>query len=139
MSQAALWPAVLEHMISVTGYKAGWTFELASMDRGQGCHGLTLVITVAVEDSRHPGRIIGVAHYMPVPAAAFGERAWRRWLFDQVTLVELHEAMEFFTVDGDRCFEPVHAPGSNPYTVTELSTDTERRTSFRGILDDHRR
>lgn len=138
MTQAAEWPVLLEHMVDVTGYKHGWTFELRDMSRGQGCSGLTLVITVQVEDSRHEDRLIGVAHYMPVPAAAYDGRAWRRWLFDQVLLVEAHEAMEFFTIGGERPFEPVHKPGANPYTVTELATDLERRTSFRGILDDRR-
>lgn len=139
MTQSAAWPVILGHLVPATGYKPGWTFELRTMDRGQNCHGLTLVITVQVEDSRHEDRLIGVAHYMPVPAAAYDERAWRRWLFDQVLLVEAHEAMEFFTIDGDRPFEPVHQPGANPYSVTELATDLERRTSFRGILDDRRR
>jgi hypothetical protein len=138
MTQSAAWPAVLEHLVEVTGYKPGWTFELRDMVRGQDCAGLTLLITVHVEDSRRPGLMTGVAHYMPVPAAAYDERAWRRWILDQVLLVEAHEAMEFLTFDGDRVFEPVHAPGANPYTVTELATDTERRTSFRGILDDPR-
>lgn len=33
---------------------------------------------------------------MPVPAAAYNEQSWTRWLLEQILLVEKHEAMEFF-------------------------------------------
>ena len=91
-------------------------------------------------------REIRVNHYMPVPPAAYDGRSWRRWLFDQVLLVERHEAMEFFaltttsdvdgfTYDPVRPYAPSHGPGNDPYLVREVGTDLDRRTSFRGDVD----
>ncbi len=62
---------------------------------------------------------------MPVPPAAYNERSWKRWLFEQILLVERHEAAEFFQVDGDRPFAPYHHDGNDPYIVFELSTEAE--------------
>ena len=136
MIQSAPYPETLKMLVEQTGYKAGWSFRLDTMDRGQGCTGLTLVISVDTVNSYDHDEPIRVNHYMPVPAAAYNKRAWTRWLLEQLLAVDRHEAMEFFTIDGKRPFAPIHAPGADPYTVTELSTDEERRTSFRGVLDD---
>lgn len=76
-----------------------------------------------------------VNHYLPVPPAAYDERSWRRWLLDQVLLVERHEACEFFEVDGERSYAPSHGPGNDPYIIREVGTDEDRRTSFRGELN----
>jgi hypothetical protein len=46
--------------------------------------------------------------------------------------VERHEAMEFFEIDGTKPYRPNHGPGWDPYIVTQLSTDLDRRTDFRG-------
>jgi hypothetical protein len=107
---------------------------LDDIDRGQGSKGLTLVIRTQGYDSYHPerGEVYRVYHYFPVPPAAYDRRAWLRWLFDQFCLVELHEAMEFFVVDGYRPFAPNHGPGRNPYSVLELGLDVDARTNFRG-------
>jgi hypothetical protein len=86
---------------------------------------------------------------MPVPPAAFNRRSWKRWLFDQIELVERHERMEWFTLEYDtpnrigtqvlgtnhhvdHPYSPNHGPGNDPYIVAELTTDVDRRTSFRG-------
>jgi hypothetical protein len=58
-----------------------------------------------------------------------------RWLFEAFVSVEQHEAMEFFTVAGEKPFAPNHAPGWNPYIVTQLTTELDRRTNFRGDLN----
>jgi hypothetical protein len=104
------------------------------MDRGQGSEGLTLDIVTLGYNSYHPerGEHYAVHHYMPVPPAAFDERSWRRWLFEQVLLVERHEACEFFQIDGARPYPPHHGPGNDPYIVFEVGTDEDARTSFRG-------
>lgn len=72
---------------------------------------------------------------MPVPPAAYDRRSWQRWLFDQVLLVEQHEACEFFQVDGRRPYAPNHGPGRNPYTIHELGTAADAETDFRGRRD----
>ena len=79
---------------------------------------------------------------MPVPPAAFDTRSWQRWLFDQLLLVEQHEAMEFFAIHDSpggehavRPFAPSHGPGNSPYTVLEYATDLDRRTKFTGEVN----
>lgn len=138
MRQTAPEPHALHELAGQVRYRPGWRFRLGDTDRGQGSEGLTLIITTAGYDAYHPERGEGyrVNHYMPVPPAAYDARSWRRWLFEQILLVERHEAMEFFTLaDGDnatRPFAPHHQPGHDPYTVYELGTWAEVDTDFRG-------
>jgi hypothetical protein len=141
--QEAPYPEVLETLVGKLRYKAGWRFWLAGLDRGQGSKGLTLVINITGPDSYHPERQISVNHYMLVPPAAYDGRSWRRWLFDQILLVERHEAMEFFALittsdidgfkyDPVRPYAPSHGPGNDPYLIREVGTEKDQRTSFRG-------
>ena len=71
---------------------------------------------------------------MPVPPAAYNRRSWQRWLFEQCLLGERHEAMEFFTISGEHPYAPNHGPGNDPYIDAELTTDEDRRTSFKGVV-----
>ncbi len=135
MRQAAPFPTVLAEMVEVLKYRPGWRFRLFDMDRGQGSVGLTLVIAVATTNSYPPYREMNVQHLMPVPPAAFDMRSWRRWLFDQCVLVDLHEGCEFFEVDGDKPYAPSHGFGQSPYLVREVGTDEDRRMSFRNELN----
>lgn len=135
MRQEAPYPAVLAGLVDQLQYKAGWRCYLADLDRGQGSRGLTLVINITGPDSYHPERRISVNHYMLVPPAAYDVRSWRRWLFDQLLLVEQHEAMEFFQLGGDRPYAPSHGPGNDPYLIREIGDLTDQRTSFRGELN----
>jgi hypothetical protein len=137
MRQEAPFPTTLQKLVDKLRYKPRWWFSLEDMDRGQGSRGLTLVITVTGPDSYHPDDRITVAHYMLVPPAAYDERSWRRWLLDQVLLVERHEAMEFFTLDGVRPYAPSHGPGNDPYLVREVGTVEDQRTAFTGEVLDH--
>lgn len=133
--QAAPFPAELAQLVGRLTYRDGFEFFLGDQDRGQGCAGLTLVITVSTPDSYHPERIIRVRHLFPVPPAAFDERSWRRWLFDQIGLVELHERCEFFRIGDERPYAPSHGPGNDPYLIREVGTELDRRTSSRGRLN----
>src|SRR3954466_16082814 len=119
MRQVAPFPAILADLVARTRYRDGWSFDLSDIDRGQGSEGLTLVICITAPDSYHPKQSIRVNHYMTVPPAAYDERSWRRWLFDQVLLVEQHEACEFFMIDERRPYAPHHGPGNSPYTIFE--------------------
>ncbi len=130
--QVAPFPRELEALLPLLEYKDGWDFRLFQYDRGQGSEGLTLVITIETPNSYAKDTIVRVKHLMPVPPAAFSEGAWRRWLLDQILLVEQHEACEFFTLDGEKPFAPLHGPGENPYVIVEYATDTQRRTRFTG-------
>lgn len=137
MRQTAPDPLPLVSLVANVRYKSRWRFTLEDVDRGQGSAGLTLCIWITEPDAYEPQKMRSVVHYMPVPPAAFDAASWRRWLFEQVLLVEQHEACEFFRLDdgsGDafRPYAPNHGPGNDPYTVRELTTDEQRRTSFQG-------
>jgi hypothetical protein len=138
MHQEALFPDELAELVASATYKPGWRVELADMDRGQGSSGLTLRITATAVDTYDPGTPIAVWHFFPVPPAAYNRQSWQRWLFEQILLVERHEAAEFFQVDGSRPYAPNHGPGWDPYLITELTTDEARRTTFRGELSEGR-
>ena len=138
MRQEAPYPTELADLVSKLRYRPGWTFDLLDKDRGQGSKGLTLIITTSGYDSYHPdrGERYQVHHYMLVPPAAYDRRSWVNWLFEQLLLVERHECMEFFVIDGERPCAPAHGPGNDPYLVLTYGTDTDRRTSFRGELNE---
>lgn len=142
MHQEAPYPEVLETLVARLRYKEGWRFWLAGLDRGQGSRGLTLVICITGPNSYHPEQQVLVNHYMLVPPAAYDVRSWRRWLFDQILLVERHEAMEWFalanTGDTDgvvRPFAPSHGFGQDPYLIREIGTEDDQRMSFRNELN----
>lgn len=138
MRQVAPYPAPLRELLDDLHYTPPgrtWTFALEDTERGQGSGGLTLVINIAGPDTHDPGHFVSVNHYMIVPPAAYNRQSWQAWLFDQIGLVELHERMEFFRIGGHRPLAPNHGPGWDPYLVTTLASDTDRRTSFRGELN----
>lgn len=132
MKQIAPEPKSLEELVAKLEYKQGWHFSLQDIDRGQGSEGLTLIILVVSPDSYHPEYNIRVNHYMIVPPAAYDERAWCRWLLDQILLVEQHEACEFFKIADERPFAPNHGPGRNPYSIIEQGTQMDAETNFLG-------
>lgn len=134
--QEACWPDALERLVAGCTYRPGWTVELVGdYDRGQGSQGTTLVITTDTVNSYRPAQPIHVNHLFIVPAAAYDERSWQRWLFECFHQVEFHEAMEFFTIDGNKPYAPSHGPGNDPYLIREVGTDEDVRTSFRGEVN----
>lgn len=134
-TQEAPYPHELQELVEKAVHRTGWDFYLRHLDRGQGSVGLTLVINITGPDSYHPQRMISVNHYFPVPPAAYDVRSWRRWLFEQILLVERHEAMEWFRIDGERPYAPSHGPGNDPYLIRELGTVEDVKTNFRGELN----
>jgi hypothetical protein len=133
-TQTAPYPHELADMVlNLTG-KPGWRFVLEHIDRGQGSQGLTLDIIITTPNAYSSEQMRTVHHYMPVPPAAYDKRSWRRWLFEQCSLVDLHEQCEWFEIDGVKPFAPHHAPGNNPYLLFEHGTDEDVRTDFRGNL-----
>lgn len=111
--------AVLAWLVKQLTYKPNWQFQLVgNYDRGQGSKGLTLLIYVTTPDSlaRYGESPIRVLHLMPVPPAGYNRKNWQRWLIEQVILVERHETMEFFKIDGRAPYFPNHGDGNDPYT-----------------------
>jgi hypothetical protein len=144
-AQVTPWPQELEDLVAVTEFRPGWTVRLYANyprdypngDQSQPAfgHGTTLVITADTVNSYPPHDPIRVRHLFVVPAATYNRASWQRWLFEQFVLVDRHETMEFFTVDGEKPYAPNHGPGCDPYIVHDLATDEQRRTSFRGELN----
>jgi hypothetical protein len=135
-TQESPYPHLLKFLVENLKYKKGWDFYLVDhYDRGQGSKGLTLQISIATPDSYHPEKMIRVNHLFPVIPAAYDRRSWQRWLFDQILLVERHEACEFFSILDDKPYAPSHGPGNDPYLVRELGTNEDQRTSFRGEIN----
>lgn len=137
-TNAAPFPFELQELVRTITYRPGWRFSLDHVDRGQGSEGLTLCVITQGYDTYAPekGETYRVMHYMPVPPASFDRRSWQRWILDQILQIEVHEACEFFQVDGVRPYAPNHGPGRNPYTVLELGTAEDAETSFRGERDE---
>jgi hypothetical protein len=115
MRQVAPFPDALAEVVSNAAYKPGWVFGLADMSRHAGASGLTLTISYPTTNSYRAGEPFSATHYFWVPAESHDAESWRRWLFDQLLLVERHEAMEFFTVNGERPYPPGHGGGHSPY------------------------
>lgn len=137
IKQVAPYPTALRSLVERLSYKQGWRFTLIDdLDRGQGSEGMTLIININVPDSYDPSRMFFVNHYMIVPAASYDERSWQRWLFEQVILVERHEAAEFFMVDDSRPYAPNHGPGNDPYVVRELGALVDAQTDRLGTKRD---
>lgn len=127
------YPTELSELVKATTYRAFWDVALHNgYERDEGSYGLTLIITTFADNSYNQERKIRVNHLFPVPPATYNRQNWTRWLFEQFAKVELHEAMEFFTVDGVKPYAPNHGPGNDPYTVHETSTPEERNTRFTG-------
>jgi hypothetical protein len=131
----APFPRDLQQLVVELNHKPKWRATLGYVDRDQGSQGLTLSVYIAEPDAYDHDSSRHVVHYFPVPPAAYDYRSWRRWLFDQLGLVDDHERMEHFTIAGETPYAPSHGPGNNPYLVRELGTETDRRTSFRGELN----
>lgn len=131
-TNVAPWPETLSVLVDSLSYKQNWHITLENLDRGQGSVGLTLCILITTPNSYAPHELRRVMHYMPVPPAAYDMRSWRRWLLEQIMIVERHEACEFFEIDGVKPYAPSHGPGNDPYLIREVGTIEDVETSFRG-------
>lgn len=107
--------STLRGLVALARCKPGWTFRLGTEDGA-----LRLIIFVPGFDSYNPEQPLNVNHYFPVPAASYNEKTWRRWLFDMCRRVENHELGEWFMIDEERPFAPLHGPGEDPYAVHEF-------------------
>jgi hypothetical protein len=138
MTQTAPYPHELQELVLSCTYRPDWTVKMMTIVRdpadthGAEGAGLTLIITTSGYDSYHPerGQNYRVNHYFIVPAATFNRKSWMRWLFDCFVDVETHETMEFFTIDGEKPFAPLHGPGENPYVVHEYADSAQKATRF---------
>lgn len=119
----------LKSLIARTECKPGWKFSVEEADDN-----LRLVITVEGRNSYHPEESLRVRHYFPAPIATYNEPSWRRWIFEQCRRLENHELGEWFRVDGQRPFAPLHGPGEDPYTVHEFRPMVDAETTQDGTV-----
>lgn len=112
---------ILKELVEQTTYKDGWNIDLRYIHRPTehyaGSTGLTLIISATVPNSVRPGETTHVEHWIAVPPTSWGRHSWERWILDQLILVETHEAMEFYTVAGEKPYFPSHGPGHDPYAI----------------------
>lgn len=141
-TQVSPWPDALFDLVQRLRYqRPGYAAHLyEDLNRGQGCRGVTLVIDAIVPNSYKPEHMIRVAHYFPVPAAAYNPRTWMRWLFDRLADVQRHELMEEFAIENPggelaRPFAPNHSDGNDPYSVRELGAVEDAETSSTGVRE----
>ena len=87
-------------------------------------------------DSSKPDKIapMTVRHFFPVPEATYNEKTWRRWIFEQCRRLENHELGEWFRIDDERPFQPLHGPGEDPYTVHEFRPEVDGLTTQDGSV-----
>jgi hypothetical protein len=158
LRQVAPYPKILASLVERLRYRRdlGWQVWLEDdLQRDKpGRHigesrGMTLVVQRCGRDTYHPERTLPVNHYFSVPAATYNEQSWTRWLFERLGDVDTHERAEDFALvvdhtigpDGqadfhlDRPYAPNHGPGWDPYLVTVVASENDRRTSFRGELN----
>lgn len=139
MTQTAPFPVLLADLVQRSSYKEdeGWAVALVEdYLRDPDSRGLTLIITRCGPDTYHPERVIAVNHLFAVPPATYNKRSWAWWLFQRYADVEKHELMETFKLDGKPLYPPAHGPGNDPYLILHYGSDIDRRTSFRGEVND---
>lgn len=93
-------------------YKPGWHFKVA------GPLGRFLCVHTETPDSANPSRTRWTQHQFELPPPC-GEREFARWVFDRLLLCELHEAGEFFRIDGFAPYFPHHQDEGSPYELVD--------------------
>lgn len=95
-------------------YKQGWSFKIG------GPLGRYLCVYASTTDSQNRSSTRLTQHMFQMPDDCFAdERAATRWVFECLLLCELHEAGEFFEVDGFAPFFPNHQDEGSPYELVE--------------------
>ena len=115
MTQIAPYPDELQTVLDGLTFMPGWSFELRDCPRHAGAKGLTLVVAIETTDAYHPGEPFLATHYLSVPPMSYDSHNWARWVLEQILLVQRHEAMESFLVNGERLFAPGHGGGHDNY------------------------
>jgi hypothetical protein len=87
----------LRELLQTFTYRPGWSFYL---ERD------TLVIRANVLNTDNPKETIRVDFGIGLPFPTPHKFDWTRWLFDQIMVVEDHEAREFFKIGGVKVFDP---------------------------------
>lgn len=98
-------------LVAQIRYKPGWAFKVG------GPLGQFLCVFATCPDSNNPARERTTQHMWPLPDATGPD--FFRWVFERLLLAELHEAGEFFSVDGFRPHMPHHQDEGDPYELVD--------------------
>jgi hypothetical protein len=129
MTQTAPYPHELAEIVSKLRYKHGFRFELGPHTDDGGAEFLAFQIVAFTDDSINEGMTRGTRHLFIVPPATYNRANWIRWCYERVLDVERHEAAEFFRLDDERVFPPLHGNGNDPYFQWHVTTPAEVRKS----------
>lgn len=124
---------ILRSLIERAECKPGWVFEYTETEED----GPVLKITDTLcRDAYSPDqkRSFPLQHSRPIPFATYNEATWREWLFQQCILVETHELGEWFRIDGQRPFPPMHGPGEDPYSIHMSRPEVDALTRQDGTV-----
>lgn len=108
-TSAVDWAALVPRL----AYKPNWAFRLGGPGNGFLCGFATNI------DSMHPPRERTTQHMFALPSEPMDERAAARWVFSRLLEAELHEAGEWFVLDGFRPFFPHHQDEGSPYVLVD--------------------
>lgn len=112
---------LLAKVVSETTCFKDWSFKLVDEEGAK-----RLVITINTVSNYNEKQLFRINHYQPVPVAAYNEKTWQRWIFEQCMRVMTHEMGEALKFNGKRPFAPCHGPGFDPYHLHDNVTDEER-------------
>lgn len=108
-TSAVDWPALVGRL----AYKPNWSFRIGGPDRGFLCAFATNM------DSIHPPHERTTQHMFALPSEPMSEHDAARWVFARLLEAELHEAGEWFALDGFRPFFPHHQDEGSPYELVD--------------------
>jgi hypothetical protein len=95
-------------------YKPGWSFKIGGPGNRFLC-----VFADTIDSQRRSCRRL-TQHMFEIPSGGFADdRELARWVFEHLLLAELHEAGEFFELDGHAPFFPNHQDEGSPYERVE--------------------
>lgn len=111
---------ILDQVVHNITYEDGSSFVLTRDDESNHCV-LHCYITApnTYRDDRRPRP---TNHEFLVPCATYNYENWRRWVFECLKTIAIHEVCEWFKDSGVRVFGPHHGNGENPYVEWHLGT-----------------
>lgn len=106
-------PANWPDFVGRLKYKPNWAFRIGGPNNGFLCAFATNI------DSMHPPHERVTQHMFALPTEPLDEHDAARWVFGCLLQAELHEAGEFFELDGFRPFFPHHQDEGSPYDLVD--------------------
>jgi hypothetical protein len=100
--------ADLQAELERVSYKPGWEFRAYD----GAWHGQHLQIRCEVENTYRPGETVPLDIHVVLVGGFESPAQFHRWLLKRIVEAEVHEAREFFKVDGQIVFDP-HVDGAD--------------------------